>query len=223
VKYAFIGRHRRLWPVSVQCRVLKVSTAGYHEHVARRALDAPFPKTPQRRSAACAHPCHSRRDAWRLRVAACLEGTAGAWRFTSARCSSKKAGSPPNLGRPAYSSLWGTCSRGKVTSGSVSPLLFSIDECGVSPSGESSPLPRQAMPRHAGAALVDDEKKRRRRDSWFASSPAPRHPAGRGPRRGLDGPPRPNPSLKTDAFPPRMLCASPPWPARRGGGACFVR
>jgi len=30
-----------LWPISVQCHVLKVSTAGYHEHVARRALDAP--------------------------------------------------------------------------------------------------------------------------------------------------------------------------------------
>ncbi len=41
MKYAFIGGHRRLWPISVQCRVLKVSTAGYHEHVARRALDAP--------------------------------------------------------------------------------------------------------------------------------------------------------------------------------------
>ena len=41
MKYAFIGSHRRLWPISVQCGVLKVSTAGYHEHVARRALDAP--------------------------------------------------------------------------------------------------------------------------------------------------------------------------------------
>ena len=41
MKYAFIGSHRRLWPISVQCGVLKVSTAGYHEHVARRTLDAP--------------------------------------------------------------------------------------------------------------------------------------------------------------------------------------
>ena len=41
MKYAFIGSHRRLWPISVQCGVLKVSTAGYHEHVARRALNAP--------------------------------------------------------------------------------------------------------------------------------------------------------------------------------------
>ena len=37
MKYAFIGRHRRVWPVSVQCRVLGVSVAGYHEHFVRRA------------------------------------------------------------------------------------------------------------------------------------------------------------------------------------------
>ena len=37
MKYAFIERHRRVWPISVQCRVLQVSVAGYHEHVARRA------------------------------------------------------------------------------------------------------------------------------------------------------------------------------------------
>lgn len=37
MKYAFIEHHRRVWPISVQCRVLGVSVAGYHEHVARRA------------------------------------------------------------------------------------------------------------------------------------------------------------------------------------------
>ena len=37
MKYAFIEQHRRLWPVSVQCRVLQVSAAGYHAHLARRA------------------------------------------------------------------------------------------------------------------------------------------------------------------------------------------
>jgi len=36
VKYAFIQRNRRVWPISVQCRVLGVSVAGYHEHLARR-------------------------------------------------------------------------------------------------------------------------------------------------------------------------------------------
>jgi putative transposase len=40
VKYAFIQRHRRVWPISVQCRVLGVSVAGYHEHFVRRASGA---------------------------------------------------------------------------------------------------------------------------------------------------------------------------------------
>ena len=40
MKYAFIQQHRRLWPVSVQCRVLHVSAAGYHAHLVRRASDA---------------------------------------------------------------------------------------------------------------------------------------------------------------------------------------
>ena len=37
MKYAFIQRHRRVWPISVQCRVLRVSLAGYHEHFVRKA------------------------------------------------------------------------------------------------------------------------------------------------------------------------------------------
>jgi len=36
VKYALIRRNRRLWPIRVQCQVLGVSVAGYHEHMARR-------------------------------------------------------------------------------------------------------------------------------------------------------------------------------------------
>jgi putative transposase len=40
VKYAFIQRHRRVWPISVQCRVLEVSVAGYHEYFVRRASAA---------------------------------------------------------------------------------------------------------------------------------------------------------------------------------------
>ncbi|MDY0329817.1 MAG: IS3 family transposase [Thiomonas sp.] len=40
VKYAFIERHRRVWPISVQCRVLGVSVAGYHAHFVRRARGA---------------------------------------------------------------------------------------------------------------------------------------------------------------------------------------
>ena len=36
MKYAFIERHRRLWPICVQCRVLGVSVSGFHQHRARR-------------------------------------------------------------------------------------------------------------------------------------------------------------------------------------------
>ena len=41
VKYAFIARHRQVWPITVQCRVLKVSVSGYHAHVARQLSTAP--------------------------------------------------------------------------------------------------------------------------------------------------------------------------------------
>ncbi len=37
MKYAFIDRHRAVWPVCVQCRVLGVSATGYHQHRLRRA------------------------------------------------------------------------------------------------------------------------------------------------------------------------------------------
>ena len=40
MKYAFINRHRKVWPISVQCRVLEASVAGYHEHFVRRASAA---------------------------------------------------------------------------------------------------------------------------------------------------------------------------------------
>jgi hypothetical protein len=36
MKYAFIQRNKRVWPICVQCRVLLVSVSGYHEHLARR-------------------------------------------------------------------------------------------------------------------------------------------------------------------------------------------
>ena len=37
MKYAFIERHRNVWPVSVACEVLGVSPSGYHEHRMRAA------------------------------------------------------------------------------------------------------------------------------------------------------------------------------------------
>ena len=35
MKYAFIRCHRRVWPIGIQCGVLKVSVSGYHEHFVR--------------------------------------------------------------------------------------------------------------------------------------------------------------------------------------------
>jgi len=47
VRWAFINRHRRVWPISVQCRVLQASghrpasiMTGYHEHLVRRTSAA---------------------------------------------------------------------------------------------------------------------------------------------------------------------------------------
>ena len=40
MKYAFVQRHRRVWPISVQCRALRISVSGYHEHFARKASGA---------------------------------------------------------------------------------------------------------------------------------------------------------------------------------------
>ena len=37
MKYAFIERHRHIWPICVQCRVLRVSMSGFHQHLARRS------------------------------------------------------------------------------------------------------------------------------------------------------------------------------------------
>lgn len=36
MKYAFIQRHRQVWPITVQCQVLQASVSGYHAHVARQ-------------------------------------------------------------------------------------------------------------------------------------------------------------------------------------------
>jgi hypothetical protein len=40
VKYTFIRRHRRVWPISTQFRVLAASITRYHEHLVRRASNA---------------------------------------------------------------------------------------------------------------------------------------------------------------------------------------
>jgi hypothetical protein len=40
MKYAFIERHKLVWPIRVQSRVLRVSVSGFHQHRARRKLIA---------------------------------------------------------------------------------------------------------------------------------------------------------------------------------------
>ena len=35
MKYAFIQRHKRIWPIRVQCHVLGASVSGYHQHLSR--------------------------------------------------------------------------------------------------------------------------------------------------------------------------------------------
>ena len=37
---ARVKRHRRVWPISVQCRVLRISVSGYHEHCVRKTRGA---------------------------------------------------------------------------------------------------------------------------------------------------------------------------------------
>jgi transposase InsO family protein len=44
MKFAFIHRNRRVWPIRVQCRVLEVSISGYHQHFARRRATGRRPR-----------------------------------------------------------------------------------------------------------------------------------------------------------------------------------
>ena len=46
MKYAFIERHRHLWPISLACETLGVSASGYHE---RRLRELPDTRRPPRR------------------------------------------------------------------------------------------------------------------------------------------------------------------------------
>ena len=41
MRYAWITRHKRQWPISLQCGVLGVSASGYFEHIACRGSNAP--------------------------------------------------------------------------------------------------------------------------------------------------------------------------------------
>ena len=41
MRYAWITRHKRPWPITLQCEVLGVSTSGYFEHIAYRVSQEP--------------------------------------------------------------------------------------------------------------------------------------------------------------------------------------
>ncbi len=41
MKYAWIGRHKKQWPVTLQCEVLDVSASGYFEHRRRKGSVRP--------------------------------------------------------------------------------------------------------------------------------------------------------------------------------------
>ena len=41
MKYAWIARHKAVWPVTLACEVLDVSASGYFEHWRKKDLDKP--------------------------------------------------------------------------------------------------------------------------------------------------------------------------------------
>ena len=42
MRYAFIERHRTVWPIAAQCRVLEVSASGYRQYRARQTDIGPL-------------------------------------------------------------------------------------------------------------------------------------------------------------------------------------
>ena len=41
MKYAWIAKHKAVWPVTLTCEVLEVSASGYFEHWKRKDADKP--------------------------------------------------------------------------------------------------------------------------------------------------------------------------------------
>ena len=82
MRYAFVERHRGIWPIVVQCRVLQVSASGYHQQRLRQAADI-GPNQPHRPSD----------TALAVHIKAVFAGMKGAygwpriWRELAARCS----------------------------------------------------------------------------------------------------------------------------------------
>jgi putative transposase len=55
VKYAFIERHRHIWPISLACEVLGVSPSGYHERKLRELPDTSRPRRSMSNDALLVH------------------------------------------------------------------------------------------------------------------------------------------------------------------------
>ena len=60
MKYAWIGKHKAQWPITLSCEVLEVSASGYFEHWQRKMIDKPIKPEASRRVADAALLVHIR-------------------------------------------------------------------------------------------------------------------------------------------------------------------
>ncbi len=55
MKYAFIDKHKSVWPVSVLCEQLEISLSGYHQHRQRQTVSRGKPSGRISNDALLAH------------------------------------------------------------------------------------------------------------------------------------------------------------------------
>ena len=130
----------------------------------------------------------------------------------------------PGLTRIANRAASDTCRDGRsapprhcARSRGIHPLRQRIRPCGSCDCAQDDTV--------GEGTLVGHEKERRRRDARFASSPMARANAGRGHRRGLDGPTMAKPFKKNaDSSPANVVCRhAMRGTARRGSLFCEVK
>jgi putative transposase len=71
MRYAFVAKHRTCYPVSIMCRVLEVSSAGFYGYLTRCATPRPDPDAALRESVRSVHQ-QSRRTYGRPRIVRAL-------------------------------------------------------------------------------------------------------------------------------------------------------
>ncbi len=71
MRYAFVAKHRTCYPVSIMCRVLEVSSAGFYGYLTRCATPPPDPDAALRESVRSVHQ-QSRRTYGRPRIVRAL-------------------------------------------------------------------------------------------------------------------------------------------------------